>query len=195
MRPPDKVQSSFAVKETAFQFGCSNLPARGFRSCTCMVGQSHRFHHRRARPFKTASSARRLPVSCHHQPLFFLSRSVAQLVPLFVLRIPVVSWSFPYPFLVTSTSCHQHTRTFASALPGMQKSSSMLFILGFSRWSCNVLEVRSAWPCVLAACTFGKSAVAASPSLWSRGSNASRRAEVGVLPGIVTLRGPCSDTC
>lgn len=37
---PDKVQSCFAVKETAFQFGCSNLPTSRSRSCTCMVGQS-----------------------------------------------------------------------------------------------------------------------------------------------------------
>jgi hypothetical protein len=34
--PPDKVQSCFAVKETAFQFGCSNFPAGRTRSYTCM---------------------------------------------------------------------------------------------------------------------------------------------------------------
>ena len=34
--PPDKVQSCFAVKETAFQFGYSNFPAGRTRSYTCM---------------------------------------------------------------------------------------------------------------------------------------------------------------
>lgn len=34
--PPDKVQSCFAVKETAFQFGCSNFPGGRTRSYTCM---------------------------------------------------------------------------------------------------------------------------------------------------------------
>ncbi len=34
--PPDKVQSRFAVKETAFQFECSNFPAGRTRSYTSM---------------------------------------------------------------------------------------------------------------------------------------------------------------
>ena len=34
--PPDKVQSCFAVKETAFQFGYSNFPAGRTHSYTCM---------------------------------------------------------------------------------------------------------------------------------------------------------------
>jgi hypothetical protein len=60
--PLDKVQSCFAVKETAFQFGCSNFPAARTRSYTSMapsqaisIARNHS---------KLASRARRLPVSC-----------------------------------------------------------------------------------------------------------------------------------
>ena len=69
----------------------------------------------------------------------------------------------------------------------------MLFVLGYFLWSCNVLEVRSAWPYVLAAYTSGKSEMAAFPSLWNRESSASQKEGVGVLQGIATLNDLCGD--
>lgn len=113
-----------------------------------------------------------------------LSQSVAR-SPLFVLHIPADS---NCPLLSSSfIRCLRHAQTFVSVLPEMQKSSSMLFVLGYSLWSCNVLEVRSAWPYVLAAYTSGKSEAEVFPSLWNRASSALQREGVGVLQGIVRL--------
>jgi hypothetical protein len=80
--PLDKVQSCFAVKETAFQFGCSNFPAGRTRSYTSMVGQSHFPSYATIQNcFESTASARILPSA-----LFLLSQSVAH-TPLFVLHI------------------------------------------------------------------------------------------------------------
>ena len=72
--PPDKVQSCFAVKETAFQFGYSNFPAGRTHSYTCMdwsVAISIALDH---------SKLLRGHGVCQNPPsaLFFLSQSVAQ---------------------------------------------------------------------------------------------------------------------
>jgi hypothetical protein len=129
--------------------------------------------------FESTASARNLPSA-----LFFLSQIVAR-SPLFVLHIPA-DCNCP-SFSSSFTRCLLHAQTFVSVLLEMPKSSSMLFVLGYSLWSCNVLEVRSAWPYVLAAYTSGKSEMAAFPSLWNRALSASPREGVGVLRGITTL--------
>jgi hypothetical protein len=135
--------------------------------------------------FESTASAINLPSA-----LFFLSQTVAQSL-LFVPHIPADSNCPPPPS--SSTRCLLHAQTFASVLPEMLKSSSMLFVLGYSLWSCNVLEVRSAWPYVLAAYTSGKSEAAVSPSLWNRASSASPREEVGVLRGSLRLNVLCGN--
>ena len=85
--PTDKVQSCFAVKETAFQFGCSNFPAGRTRSYTSMgwsVAISIvRNHSKLLREHGVCQSPA-------FSLVFLLSQSVAH-NPLFVLHAPADS--------------------------------------------------------------------------------------------------------
>lgn len=94
----DKVQSGFAVKETGFQYGCSNLPGNRSRSCTYMVGHSI-VHH--PQPFKTASTARRFPQDLS---LSSLPKRGAQPSTLFVLQLCADLNTALSPHFITSST-------------------------------------------------------------------------------------------
>jgi hypothetical protein len=168
------------LKKQPFNSGARTFRQVGRALILLWVGQSHFPSHATIQNcFESTASARILP-----SVLFLLPQRVAH-SPLFVLHIPADS---NRPLLSSSfIRCLLRAQTFASVLPGMPKSSSMLFVLGYSLWSCNVLEVRSAWPYVLAAYTSGKSEAEVFPSLWNRVSSALRKEGVGVLQGIVRL--------
>ena len=109
--PLDKVQSCFAVKETAFQFGCSNFPAGRTRSSLLyFYGLVSRNFHR-TQPFKTASRARRLPESCL-QPCFSSPKVWRAVHYLYSTSLRTLTAPFFPPRPYHASYMHKHSRPY-----------------------------------------------------------------------------------
>ncbi len=151
-------------------------------------------------PFKTASTARRLPQrsssssSCTSLP----KRGAKCAICTSTLRRQLEH----RPLSTFHILFNMMSPTFTNIRVRTTRDAEIIFHavrLGSYPWLSNALVVMNEWPYVPAVCTYGKNVAAAFPSLWNRALSVSQKEEVGdprgiVVPHDVYVKYPADET-